>query len=80
MTGMWLPTDNSSDSEVSLQGVDFKYRDICTASAIEEHKDKLESLRAEKEIEEKKIAQLAEDKKQAISELLTGAKILSEGM
>ena len=79
-TGTWLPTDNSSDSEVSLQGVDFRYRDICTPSAIAEHSKKLDSLRAEKEMEEKKLAKLAEDKKRAISERFTEAKILSEAV
>ena len=37
-TGTWLPIDHSADDEVSLQGVDFVYKDICTSEAIENQK------------------------------------------
>ena len=77
-TGTWLPMDHSADDEVSLQGVDFVYKDICTSEAIEIYKKKLESLKAEKEAEEQKKAKIASDKVKSLSALFAHAQKLSE--
>ena len=79
-TGTWLPIDHSADNEVSLQGVDFVYKDVITKEALETHKKKLEVLKAEKEAEIQKKAKIARDEEKKLSELFAHAQKLSEVM
>lgn len=55
--------DHSRDAEVSLQGIDFDYKNVCSAKALDAHRIKMESEKAKAEaLKEAERRQIEEDK------------------
>ena len=59
--------DHTADSEVCLQGVDFDYEKICTPTALETHRNKIEAEKQKKIKEQEAALKLIEEEKQALA-------------
>ena len=77
-TGTWLPADGSGDSEVSLQGVNFTYKDIITPMALETQRKESEAQAAMEEAERQAAMKLIEEKEIALAERFAPAVKRSE--
>ena len=66
--GTWLPRDRSADSEVCLQGVDFKYDEVITSAGVEARRKEFEAQAAEAEALRKAAIKLEEEKERALAE------------
>ena len=60
-TGTWLPADGSCDSEVSLQGLNFTYKDIITPIALEAYRKESEAQAAIEYAERQAAMKLVEE-------------------
>ena len=55
--------DQSRDADVSLQGIDFDYKNVCSTEAIDAHRVKMEAEKAKAEaLKEAELRQIEEEK------------------
>ena len=60
-----MPSDRSADSEVNLQGLEFNYKEICSPTAVENHKIAIQVRLAEEQARLAAEAKLLQEKRRA---------------
>ena len=61
-----MPSDRSADSAVKLQGLEFNYEEICSLSAVENHKKAIQVKISEEQAQREAEAKLLQEKRQSI--------------
>ena len=60
-----MPSDRSADSEVNLLGLEFNYKEICSPTAVENHKIALQARLAEEQARLAADAKVLQEKRRA---------------
>ena len=65
-TGTQTPIDHSADKEVSLQGLEFDYKIVCSQAEINKQKNKIKVEQAAEEAKRLEAAQIIEENKRKL--------------